>query len=136
MGMSPTLPDDERLARCLRALAHPARLAIVRALARDERCHCGQIVQGLTLAQSTVSQHLKVLKEAGLIAGTIEGPRSCYCLDRDAFAALAGAFGALSALVAGAPDTSALDSQGLDPLAPAASAPIFPTKNASGPVSA
>ncbi|MDF2999787.1 MAG: transporter related protein, partial [Xanthobacteraceae bacterium] len=66
----------------LRALAHPARLAILRALAAADRCQCGQIVRGLTLAQSTVSQHLKVLKEAGLITGTIEGPRSCYCLDR------------------------------------------------------
>ena len=81
---------DEALALRLRALAHPARLAIVRALAQTGRCQCGQIVRGLTLAQSTVSQHLKVLKEAGLITGTIEGPRSCYCLDRATVQALAG----------------------------------------------
>lgn len=80
---------DEVLALRLRALAHPARLAIVRALAQTGRCQCGQIVRGLTLAQSTVSQHLKVLKEAGLITGTIEGPRSCYCLDRATVQALA-----------------------------------------------
>lgn len=90
MMSAPVSPDaDEVLALRLRALAHPARLAIVRALAQTERCQCGQIVRGLTLAQSTVSQHLKVLKEAGLITGTIEGPRSCYCLDRDTVAALA-----------------------------------------------
>lgn len=87
--------DDELLALRLRALAHPARLAILRALAVADRCQCGQIVRGLTLAQSTVSQHLKVLKEAGLITGTIEGPRSCYCLDRETFAALARQLGPL-----------------------------------------
>ncbi|MFT0859532.1 ArsR/SmtB family transcription factor [Ancylobacter sp. G4_0304] len=85
--------DDELLALRLRALGHPARLAILRALARADRCHCGEIVRGLPLAQSTVSQHLKILKDAGLIDGTVEGPRSCYCLDRtalaDALAALA-----------------------------------------------
>ncbi|WP_246252115.1 ArsR/SmtB family transcription factor [Ancylobacter pratisalsi] len=125
--------DDDLLALRLRALAHPARLAIVRALARDERCRCGQIVRGLTLAQSTVSQHLKVLKEAGLIAGTIEGPRSCYCLDRDAFAALAGEFDTLIGLLSGAarsPDVRA------DALAPDASDPMSLLKNESGPVTA
>ena len=83
------LPDtDERLSLQLRALGHPARLAIVRALAEREKCVCGEIVKHLPLAQSTVSQHLKVLKDAGLITGTIEGPRSCYCLDRESFAEL------------------------------------------------
>lgn len=91
---------DERLALRLRALAHPARLAILRALARMDRCQCGEIVRGLTLAQSTVSQHLKVLKEAGLITGTIEGPRSCYCLDRDTVATLQGELVPLFALLA------------------------------------
>jgi len=95
------LADDDLLAQRLRALAHPARLAIVRALAAADRCQCGEIVRALPLAQSTVSQHLKVLKEAGLIAGTIEGPRSCYCLDRQAFAALAGQFEGLLAAVDG-----------------------------------
>ena len=82
-------PDtDERLSLQLRALGHPARLAIVRALAEREKCVCGEIVKHLPLAQSTVSQHLKVLKDAGLITGTLEGPRSCYCLDRENFAEL------------------------------------------------
>ncbi|SCW82253.1 ArsR/SmtB family transcription factor [Ancylobacter rudongensis] len=94
---------DDLLALRLRALAHPARLAILRALAQTERCQCGQIVRGLTLAQSTVSQHLKVLKEAGLITGTIEGPRSCYCLDRATVAALAGDVLPLLALLTAAP---------------------------------
>lgn len=94
-------PDDELLALRLRALAHPARLAILRALAEVERCQCGHIVRGLALAQSTVSQHLKVLKEAGLITGTIEGPRSCYCIDRDAVASLAREIGPLLARFAG-----------------------------------
>ncbi|TSJ63032.1 winged helix-turn-helix transcriptional regulator [Starkeya sp. 3C] len=92
---------DELLALRLRALAHPARLAILRALAETERCQCGEIVRGLPLAQSTVSQHLKVLKEAGLITGTIEGPRSCYCLDREAFASLARQVGPLLARLSG-----------------------------------
>lgn len=87
--------DDDLLALRLRALGHPARLAIVRALADRDTCMCGEIVRGLTLAQSTVSQHLKVLKEAGLIAGTVEGPRSCYCLDRVNFAALQADLGPL-----------------------------------------
>lgn len=98
-----TTESDELLALRLRALAHPARLAILRALAQTERCQCGQIVRGLTLAQSTVSQHLKVLKEAGLITGTIEGPRSCYCLDRATVAALADDVLPLLALLAAAP---------------------------------
>lgn len=89
--------SDDLLALRLRALGHPARLAILRALARAEKCQCGEIVRGLPLAQSTVSQHLKVLKEAGLITGTIEGPRSCYCLDRTVVAELAVALGPLLA---------------------------------------
>lgn len=94
---------DERLALRLRALAHPARLAIVRALAEVDRCQCGEIVRGLPLAQSTVSQHLKVLKDAGLITGTIEGPRSCYCLDRATFEALADELALLLSRLGAAP---------------------------------
>lgn len=74
-------PDDERLAIQLKALAHPARLRIVDFLAARGTCICGEIVGVLPLAQATVSQHLKILKEAGLLQGTIDGPRSCYCLD-------------------------------------------------------
>ncbi len=72
---------DVELARLARALAHPARVRIVRMLARRGECVCGQIVLGLPLAQATVSQHLKVLREAGLIRGEVDGPRVCYCLD-------------------------------------------------------
>lgn len=93
--MTDVADTDDLLALRLRALGHPARLAILRALARAEKCQCGEIVRGLPLAQSTVSQHLKVLKEAGLITGTIDGPRSCYCLDRAVCAELAAALGPL-----------------------------------------
>lgn len=93
--MTETSHSDDLLALRLRALGHPARLAILRALARNDKCQCGEIVRGLPLAQSTVSQHLKVLKEAGLITGTIEGPRSCYCLDRAVVAGLAAALAPL-----------------------------------------
>ncbi len=79
---------DRRLADTLKALAHPARLAIVRLLAERDECVCGEIVDDLPLAQSTVSQHLKALKEAGLVQGTVEGRRTCYCLDPGAVAAL------------------------------------------------
>ena len=79
---------DETLAEKLKALAHPARLAILRTLANRGRCVCGEVVEVMPLAQATVSQHLKILKEAGLIQGRIEGRNSCYCLDPDAIAAL------------------------------------------------
>ncbi len=72
---------DEELAALAKALGHPARIAIVRLLCRRSSCICGDIVDELPLAQSTVSQHLKVLKEAGLIQGLIDGPRVCYCLN-------------------------------------------------------
>ena len=67
-------------ARMCKALGHPARIGILRQLLREERCICGRIVEVLPLAQSTVSQHLKVLREAGLIEGEFEGPATCYCL--------------------------------------------------------
>jgi ArsR family transcriptional regulator len=79
---------QERLAKGLKALAHPARLAIVQILAEREECICGEIVDDLPLAQSTISQHLKALKEAGLVKGTIDGPRTCYCLAPKAVTAL------------------------------------------------
>jgi ArsR family transcriptional regulator, arsenate/arsenite/antimonite-responsive transcriptional repressor len=87
--------DDVILAARIKALGHPARLAIVRALigAASGRCCCGDIVRGLPLAQSTVSQHLKVLREAGIIRGEIDGPRCCYWLDRRALTAIADAVG-------------------------------------------
>lgn len=78
--------SQDRFARMCKALAHPARVRIVRLLLSVETCVCGDIVDTLPLAQSTVSQHLKVLKDAGLVVGTIDGPRTCYCLDREALA--------------------------------------------------
>jgi len=73
--------DLNELATQAKALAHPARLQILQVIAQKERCICGEIVDDVPLAQSTVSQHLKVLKKAGLIQGTIDGPSVCYCLD-------------------------------------------------------
>ena len=72
---------DEELAALTKALAHPVRVQIVRLLTLRESCVCGDFVKELPLAQSTVSQHLKVLKDVGLIRGEIDGPRTCYCLE-------------------------------------------------------
>ena len=72
---------DEELALLAKAVGHPARVQILRLLVRRETCICGDIVDELPLAQSTVSQHLKVLKEAGLIRGEIDGPRVGYCVE-------------------------------------------------------
>jgi DNA-binding transcriptional ArsR family regulator len=72
---------DIKLAELAKALAHPARIAILRQLAKQDECICGEIVEVLPLAQATVSQHLKALKKVGLIDGTIDGPRSCYCVN-------------------------------------------------------
>ena len=77
--------EDEELARLAQALGHPARVAIVRLLHERRSCICGEIVDVLPLAQSTVSQHLKTLKQAGWIAGEVDGPRVCYCLNPLAF---------------------------------------------------
>ena len=75
--------EDQNLAIIGKAMSHPARLAILRKLAKSDSCMCGEIVEDLPLAQSTVSQHLKELKDAGLVKGTIDGPRSCYCIDHE-----------------------------------------------------
>lgn len=86
--------DDATLARMAKALGHPARVAIVRLLLRRGECICGDIVEHIPLAQATVSQHLKVLKNAGWIRGEVDGPRVCYCAAPDAgdkFLALTGA---------------------------------------------
>lgn len=70
-----------KLAQLAKAIAHPARIEILRKIANHGSCICGEIVEALPLAQATVSQHLKALKEAGLICGEIDGPKSCYCID-------------------------------------------------------
>jgi ArsR family transcriptional regulator len=64
-----------------KAIGHPARLAILQTISARQECICGEIVEVLPLAQSTVSQHLSELKQAGLICGTISGTKSCYCID-------------------------------------------------------
>jgi len=74
--------DMEIFASMCKALGHPARVLIVSYLKRIDRCFCGDIVGLLPLAQSTVSQHLKCLKDAGLIKGDVEGPKTCYCIDK------------------------------------------------------
>lgn len=85
------LPADrsaEALARLAWAVAHPARVRIVRLLAGRESCVCGEIVDEMPLAQSTVSQHLKILKESGLVQGEVDGPKVCYCLNAEKLQAL------------------------------------------------
>ena len=76
---------EQELAAFAKALSHPARIAILSQLAKKNECICGELVEVLPLAQSTVSQHLKELKNAGLIDGSIDGPRSCYCINWKAF---------------------------------------------------
>jgi ArsR family transcriptional regulator len=71
----------DELAKLAWAIAHPARVQIVRFLIGRESCMCGEIVNQLPLAQSTVSQHLKILKESGLIQGEVDGPKVCYCIN-------------------------------------------------------
>ena len=71
------------IAKYAKALSHPARIAILNVLLKKQTCFCGDIVEELPLAQSTVSQHLKELKDAGLIKGDIEGVSVCYCIDTE-----------------------------------------------------
>lgn len=87
---------DLDAAGVLKALAHPARLAIVEAIGAAGGCCCGDIVRRLPLAQSTVSQHLKILKDSGLIQGAIEGPRANYSIDRPRALAAAAMLRALA----------------------------------------
>jgi len=84
MGATKTADYSETelaLARYAKALSHPARIAILQLLLQKQACICGDIVEELPLSQSTVSQHLKELKAAGLIKGEIEGVSTCYCID-------------------------------------------------------
>ncbi len=82
---SPDLPTgtaaDETLARLAKALGHPARVEIVRFLSGQESCFYGDLAERLPLAKSTVSEHLRILREAGLVKGEVDGPRACYCID-------------------------------------------------------
>lgn len=84
MGITKTemyTKQQNRLATLLRAVAHPARIAILQHLLKAQACICGDLVDELGLAQATISQHLKELKSVGLIKGTIEGTSVCYCID-------------------------------------------------------
>lgn len=88
MGLTKTegfTKSQKELAGLTKALGHPARIAILQFLAERKSCVCGDIVDELPLSQSTVSQHLKELKLAGLIKGDIEGPSVCYCIDEKAW---------------------------------------------------
>jgi ArsR family transcriptional regulator len=72
---------DEELAALAWAVAHPARVRILRLLLAKKACVCGELVEMMPLAQSTVSQHLKILKDAGLVQGEVDGPKVCYCVN-------------------------------------------------------
>jgi ArsR family transcriptional regulator len=87
--------SDEDVAKLAAALGHPHRVAIIRFLMENPRCFCGDIVEELPVAQSTVSQHLKKLKEAGWISGEVEGPKTCYCLKPGVLGRFAGLLEAL-----------------------------------------
>lgn len=82
------VPDDDTLARLAKAVAHPARLAVLRLLATRRTCVTGDVVAELPLAQSTVSEHLRILREAGLIQAENDGSRTRYCINPDGLAAL------------------------------------------------
>ncbi|MEP7335384.1 MAG: metalloregulator ArsR/SmtB family transcription factor [Actinomycetota bacterium] len=88
---------EDDLALLAKALGHPARVRILRLLLSHDACYCGEIVNELPLAQATVSQHLKVMKDAGLIVGEIEGLRTCYCASRERLAEVQELLGGLLA---------------------------------------
>ena len=88
--------DQNKIAVIAKALGHPARVAILEYLMSVDTCICGDIVNVLPLAQPTVSQHLKELKNAGLIKGTIEGTAICYCVDETAVSILQNYFGGIT----------------------------------------
>jgi ArsR family transcriptional regulator len=86
MGLSKTeifTQQQNEIARMAKAMGHPARIAILQYLFEQDTCVCGDIVSEIGLAQPTISQHLKELKTAGLIKGSVEGTKVCYCIDRD-----------------------------------------------------
>lgn len=95
MGISKTdffTEKQNQIAKIAKALGHPARIAIIEYLLKVNECICGDIVDELPLAQPTVSQHLKELKNAGLIKGNIDGNKMCYCIDEKAFSIFNGYF--------------------------------------------
>ncbi|MEZ7497821.1 metalloregulator ArsR/SmtB family transcription factor [Flavobacterium sp. Arc3] len=95
MGITKTehfTEEQNELAILAKAIGHPARIAIIQHLIKVNSCVCGDIVNELPLAQPTVSQHLKELKNAGLIKGSFEGNAICYCLDEEGFSKIRGFF--------------------------------------------
>jgi ArsR family transcriptional regulator, arsenate/arsenite/antimonite-responsive transcriptional repressor len=87
---------DDDIANTMRALGHPVRLEILRILANQQgQCCCGDVTESLPLAQSTVSQHIKVLLDAGLIQRKAQGTRNRYCISHDRLSELSSAFGGL-----------------------------------------
>lgn len=95
MGLTKTEIFNEKqnkLATMMKALAHPARIAIMQRLVKNNACICGDLVEELGLAQATISQHLKELKNAGLIKGNTEGTSVCYCIDEKTWQAYKKAF--------------------------------------------
>src|SRR4030095_14484559 len=88
--------EFQEIARFAKAISHPARVAILETLAEKNSCICGEIVEVMPLSQSTVSQHLKELKDAGIIQGELQGPKSCYCIN---YTSLKKNFEALNKLI-------------------------------------
>jgi predicted transcriptional regulator len=98
MGLTKTeifTDEQNRLAVMLKAIAHPARIAILQQIIAAKACICGDLVDELGLAQATISQHLRELKNAGLIQGTVEGVRVCYCIEPTAWFQLQNEIGDL-----------------------------------------
>ncbi len=89
---------DNRMADLAKAFAHPARIAILRLLASKKACICGDLVDELPLSQATVSQHLKELKRIGIIQGSIDPPRVCYCINEEVWEEAERTFGGLFSL--------------------------------------
>lgn len=102
MGLTKTETYDSAkidFAHMLKAIGHPARLVILEAILETKACVCGDLVKELPLSQATVSQHLRALKEAGIIQGTIEGTSVCYCVNPENFSALVHFLNELKALL-------------------------------------
>jgi DNA-binding transcriptional ArsR family regulator len=91
--------QQNRIAELAKAFAHPARVAILRLLAQKKACICGDLVDELPLSQATVSQHLKELKRIGIVKGSIEPPRVCYCINEEVWEEAEQAFDGLFAVL-------------------------------------
>ena len=87
--------EQNRIAELAKSLAHPARVAIIQHLLKTNSCVCGEIVDAVPLSQSTVSQHLKEMKKAGIITGSVEAPKVCYCINPEVWSELKTVFGGL-----------------------------------------